>query len=109
MPTKFPELLIDGITLEREIVIKFLGVFFDDNVIWKTHINTISIKVSKSIGMLYTARLIIPRKQLNQICFSFVHSYLNYANLDWDSTQKTKLSTLYRQQKHSIRLLCFKD
>ena len=97
MPTKFPELFIDGITLERETVTKFLGVIIDENVTWKAHINTISTKISKSIGILYRARLIIPRKQLNQLYFSFVHSYLNCANIAWFSTQKTKLSTLFRQ------------
>ena len=40
-----------------------------------------STKISKSIGILYRARLIIPRKQLNQLYFLFVHSYLNYANI----------------------------
>ena len=66
-------------------------------------------KISKSIGTPYRARPIIPRKQLNQLYFSFVHSYLSYANIAWGSTQKTKLSTLYRQQTHAIRLLSFKD
>ena len=32
MPTKFPELFIDGITLKRETVTKFLGIFIDENV-----------------------------------------------------------------------------
>ena len=89
MPTKFPELFIDGITLKRETVIKPLGVFVDENVTWKPHINTITTKIS----ILYRARLIIPIKQLNQLYFSFVQSYLNYANLAWSSTQKTKSST----------------
>ena len=80
MPAKFPELFIDGITLKRETVIKFLGVFIDENVTWKPHINTTSTKISKSIGILYRASLIIPRKQLNQLYSSFAHSYLNYAN-----------------------------
>ena len=53
--------------------------------------------------------LIIPAKHLNQFHFSFVQNYLNYANLAWGSTQKTVLSTLYRQQKHSIRLLSLKN
>ena len=88
MPTKFPELFFDGITLERETVTKFLGVILDGNITWKAHINTISPKISKSIGILYRARLIIPRKKLNQLYFSFVHS-LNYANIAWVSTQKT--------------------
>ena len=104
MPTKFPERFIDGITLERETVTKFLGLIIDENVTWKAHINTISTKISKNIGILYRARLIIPRKQLNQLYFSFVHSYLNYANIAWSSAQKTKLSALYRQQKHAVLL-----
>ena len=109
MPTKFPELFTDEINQERETVTKFLGVFIDKNVIWKAHVNTISTKISKSIGILYTAKLIIPRKQLNQLYFSFVHSYLKYANIAWGATQKTKLSTLYCQQKHANRLVSFKD
>ena len=71
----------------------------------KPHINTISSKIFKNIVILYRARLIIPIKQSNQLYFSFVHSHSNYENLAQGSTQKIKLSTLYRQQWHSIRLL----
>ena len=106
MPTAFPGLFIHGINLKRETVTKFLAKFIDENVTWKDHTNTIFTKISRNIGIRYRARLIIPRKQLNQLYFSFAHSYLNYANLAWGSTQK--LSTFYRQQKHSSRLLSFK-
>ena len=77
MPAKFPELLIDGITQERETVNKFLGVIILENITWKAHINTISSKISKKIDILYRARLII--QENNQIYLSFVHSPLNYA------------------------------
>ena len=46
MPTKFPELFTDGITLERETVTKFLGVIIDENVTWKANIYTISTEIS---------------------------------------------------------------
>ena len=72
MPKKFPE-LFELMALKRETVTKFLGVFIDENVTWKPHIT----KISKTIGILYEARLIIPRKQLNQLYFSFVHIYLS--------------------------------
>ena len=88
MPTSFPELFIDGINLKREIVTKFLDVFIDENDTWKADINTKSTKTSKRISIGYRARITIPRKKLNQLCFSFVHSYLNYANLACCSTQK---------------------
>ena len=69
MPAKFSELFIDGITLEIKTVTKFLGVSIDENVTWKAHINTIFTRTSKSIGIFYRARLILPRKQLNQLYF----------------------------------------
>ena len=64
---KISELFIDGITLKRETVTTFLGIFINGNVTWKSHINTntISTKISESIGILYGARLIILRKQFN--------------------------------------------
>ena len=64
MPTKFPELFIDGITLERETVTKFLGISIDENATWKAHSH---INKIPEIGILYRARLIIPRKQLNRL------------------------------------------
>ena len=34
MPTKFPELFIDGIIIERETFTQFLGVVIDKNITW---------------------------------------------------------------------------
>ena len=39
---------------------------------------------------------------MKQLYFSFVHSYLNYGNIDWASVNKTKLKTLLRKQKHGV-------
>ena len=51
MSTRFPKLFIDDITLERETVTNFFGVFIDENVTWKACINTISTRMSKTIGI----------------------------------------------------------
>ena len=42
-----------------------------------------------------------------QLYFSF--SYLNYGSITWSSTNKTKLKTLHRRQKHAARIIYFKD
>ena len=39
MPTKCPELYIDGKALEQETVTTCLCIFTDENVAWKTNIN----------------------------------------------------------------------
>ena len=69
----------------------------------------VSSKISKSIGILYRTRCVLNKKLLTQLYYSFIHSYLNYGNLAWASTNKTKLEVLYRHQKHAIRVINFKD
>ena len=46
---------------------------------------------------------------MKQLYFSFFHSYLNYANIAWASTNKSILISLYRHQKHAIRIIYDKD
>ena len=41
--------------------------------------------------------------------FSFIHSYVNYANIGYASTSKSKLERLYRCQKHVARVIYHKD
>ena len=52
IPTKFPGLFIDFIILEWEIKTKFLRLIIDENVTWKSHINIISTKISKTTGSI---------------------------------------------------------
>ena len=41
--------------------------------------------------------------------FSFICSYLDYANIAWASTYKSILIYLYRNQEHAIRIIYDKD
>ena len=41
--------------------------------------------------------------------FSFIHCHLNYENIAWASTNKSKSEGLYRHQKHVARIINFKD
>ena len=73
------------------------------------HICSINTKIYKSIGILYKSRNILHKNLLKQLYFSFIHYYLNYANIVWASTHKSKLTNIYRTQKHAIRVIFFKD
>ena len=109
LPQNLPEIFINNTVIKRHYVTKFLGVFLDENITWKAHIDYISTKISKSIGILYKSRKYLCKKDLTQLYYSFVHTYLNYANIAWGSTEKSKLQCLYRRQKHAIRLINFAD
>ena len=109
MPNILPPLHIDNVPITSEFVIKFLGVYLDENISWKHHSNIVSTKVCKSIEILYRTRCIQNKFLWIQLYFSFINCYLNYANIAWTSTNKNKLQTLYRHQKHAARIINFKD
>ena len=97
------------VPVKREFVTKFLRVYLDENISWKHHINIVSTKVCKSIGILYRTRCILSKFLRKQLYFSFINCYLKYANIASASTNKSKLQALYRHQKHAARIINFKD
>ena len=62
-------------------------------------------KIAKNIGTLYKARPYLDKRALLSLYYSYIHSYLNYANTAWCSTSRTYLRTLQSQQKHAIRIM----
>ena len=43
------------------------------------------------------------------IYFSFIHNYVNYPNIVWASTSKSKVERLYHYQKHAACVIYHKD
>ena len=64
----------------------------DENISWKEHIKTIENKLCKNIDLLCKAKQLLDNESLKNIYFSYIHSYLNYANITWASTNTTKLT-----------------
>ena len=62
-----PKLLIEDIHIKREHVTKFLGVLIDENLSWKQHIEILSSKISKSIGILYKSGDVLSKQCLKQL------------------------------------------
>ena len=104
-----PMLYIDNFEIVRESITKFLGIFIDGNLTWKNHIEHVCTKVSKSIRIMYKSRNILSKRLMKQLYFSFIYSYLNYANITWASTNKSNLISIYRHQKHAVRIIYDKD
>ena len=105
IPLWLPNLNINGFTVERESSIKFLGVWIDENLTWRDHIHTVENKIAKNIGLLYQGKHYLDDNCLKQIYFAYIHAYLNYANIAWASTHKTKLKKVQSKQKHALRII----
>ena len=76
---------------------------------WKYHIEDVCNKVSKSIGVMYKSRNILSKRLMNELYFSFIHSYLNYASIAWASTNKSNFISFHHHQQNEIRIIYDKD
>ena len=70
----YPKLKINNVTIDRVNDFKFLGLIISSNLKWNKHINHISIKVSKVIGILFRLRTILPSDVL-QTLYNNNHLY----------------------------------
>ena len=84
---------------------KFLGVFLDAGLTWKYHIEHISKKISKSIGILCKARKLLHKKTLINLYYTFVYPYFTYGIHVWGGIYPTNLQKLVLLQKKIIRII----
>ena len=85
---------------------KFLGVIIDSNLTWKNHIQYISSKISKNVGIIKKARTILAKETLLTLYYSFIYPYLNYCVHIWGSSNDTVLRKLLLLQKKVVRIIC---
>ena len=95
---------VNGFTVEHESSIKILGVWIDENLIWRDHIHTNENKITKNIGLLYQGKPYLEDKCLKQIYFAYMHVYISYANIARASIHKTKLKKFQSKQKHALHI-----
>ena len=105
LPLLLPKLFINNQVIKRQSSIKFLGILLDENLSWKEHLKLTENKVAKNIGLIYKAKPYLNKDSLLALYFSYIHSYINYANLVWGSTNRTYLRKINSQQKHALRLI----
>ena len=109
IPLRLPTITFNNIEIKRESSVKFLGVIIDENITWNKHIELVENKISKNIGILYRASHYLDKKSLKSIYFSFIHNYVNYCNIAWASTSRTKLDKILKKQKHDVCIIYNKN
>jgi len=71
-------LKINCVPLENKNYVKYLGILLDSNLTWKPHIDLISDKISKIIGLISKLRHFVPTATLIAIYKSLIQPYLSY-------------------------------
>ena len=96
---------INGEIITRCQKTKFLGVIIDEKVTWREHINYISGKVSKGIGIIIKARKVLHKQSLANLYYSFIYPYLIFCNHVWGNACKSHMHKLLLLQKKIVRII----
>ena len=79
----------------------FLGLHLDRHMTWKTHIDMVAGKISRSIGILNRLKYYLPLEIKKLLYNSLILSHLNYAILLWGF----KNERLAKLHKKAIRII----
>ena len=100
----YPDLQINGNKIERVTEFNFLGLVLQSKLSWNEHINHISLKVSKVIGIIHKLKSVYPFSALLTLYNTLVLPHFNYCILSWGSVAKEN-HHLYLLQKKALRIV----
>lgn len=85
--------------------LKFLGVIIVHKISWKSHINYIKSKISKTLAIMSKTKYILDSKALNILYQSLIVPYMTYCVEIWGNTNKTIVKPIVILQKRAIRII----
>ena len=101
------ELGLYGEPLERVDVFRFLGVWFDERVNWKVHVNKIEEKCGKIMNIMRSltgCEWGADRKSMLMIYRAKIRAAIDYGCLAYGSASKTALAKLDVVQSKALRI-----
>ena len=105
LPLVLPNLFINSQVIKRQSSTKFVAILLDEKLSWRERLKSTENKIAKIIGLIYKTKPYLNKDSLLALYFSCIHSYINYANLVWGSTNGTYLRKMKSQQKQALRLI----
>ena len=81
----------------------------DSYLTWKYHLQHITKKIKRSVGILAKIRHYVPILILLQLYYTLIYPYLTYAVTTWGNTYATTLKPLITLQKKAIRLISLSE
>ena len=96
---------IDGSQITPVASVKFLGVYIDQYLNWNDHIQYISSKIAKTIGIINKIKYLLNSDTRRLLYNSLILPYLTYCNMLWINASKFRINRLIVLQKKIIRII----
>ena len=100
----YPDLKINNIRIDRVSEFNFLSLIISSDLKWNKHIEHISLKISKVIGIMFRMKSILPSGILHTIYNTLIIPHYSYCLLTWGSKIYTGHRLLLLQKK-ALRMI----
>src|SRR6218665_1143286 len=91
VPQETCKLVIDNTEIPQVNSVKFLGIYVDQHLTWKIHLENVASKISKNIGIISRIAYLIPTNVRLTLYYSLIYPYIAYCNIIWASNYKSRL------------------
>ena len=96
-------------SLEQKHYVKYLDVLIDSHLSWRYHIDYISSKISKGVGIMARLSNSVPTSTLLKINRSLIEPYISHGLIAWGQAANSSLNKILILQKRALRLMYFSD
>ena len=86
---------INILNTECKTSIKYLGIYLDEHLNWKTQIAHVQDKLTKNLGVLNQLRNYLNFKMLGKLYYALISTYLNYGAMCWGNNYQTNLNDMH--------------
>ena len=97
--------IIDQSEIEHVKHVKYLGLYIDYNLRFDEHINRVSSKIARSLGVMNRIEELVPVSISKILYFSLIYPYFNYCIEIWGSTSQYHINKLVLLQKRAVRIV----
>ena len=98
---RIPEILIDNVPIQCVESFNLLGIYLDEHMSWKHHINSISNQISRSVDILNRLKYILPTHVKLMIYNALILSRINYGILLCGYNSEI----IFKLQKKAMRII----
>ena len=88
---------------------KYLGVLFDPCLTWCNHVNSISSRISKRIGLIRRITFFLPISTLIKLANALVMPHFDYCSSVWSNCNVQYVNSLQILQNRLARVLVSAD
>lgn len=96
---------INNFLIKKTNVTKFLGIYIDEHLNWKTHLTKKANQVLKVVAILSKLQHLLSSNILRTIYNALIYPHLSYCITSWGNVQNREVNRLFKLQKRALRYI----